>query len=118
MMKTIHIDPAEADARRKVSAVQEAIEDLLDADKTIAVTVVDENTMLSPQAAADRLGFSRQHVRRLIEAGELGASQLPRSKHWKISMRAVLAFEQRRSDAEERADEFSRSLDELGAPAE
>jgi excisionase family DNA binding protein len=118
MMKTIHIDPAEGDAKQKVSAVQDAIEDLLEADKTIAVTVVDENTMLSPQAAADRLGFSRQHVRRLIEAGELGASQLPNSKHWKISMRAVLAFEQRRSDAEERADEFSRSLDELGAPAE
>ncbi len=118
MMKTIHIDPAEGDAKQKFSAVQEAIEDLLDADKTIAVTVVDENAMLSPQAAADRLGFSRQHVRRLIEAGELEASQLPNSTHWKIPMRAVLTFEQHRSEAEERADEFSRSLDELGAPAE
>lgn len=118
MMKTIHIDPAEGDAKQKVSAVQDAIEDLLDADKAIAVTVVDENAVLSPQVAADRLGFSRQHVRRLIEAGELEASQLPNSTHWKIPMRAVLAFEQRRSEGEERADEFSRSLDELGAPAE
>lgn len=118
VMKTIHIDPAEGDAKQKVSVVQEAIEGLLDADKTIAVTVVDENAMLSPQAAADRLGFSRQHVRRLIEAGELEASQLPNSTHWKIPMRAVLAFEQRRSDAEARADDFSRLLDELGAPAE
>jgi excisionase family DNA binding protein len=117
-MKTIHIDPAEGDAKQKVLAVQDAIEDLLDADKTIAVTVVDENAMLSPQVAADRLGFSRQHVRRLIEAGELEAGQLPNSTHWKIPMRAVLAFEQRRSEAEERADVFSRSLDELGAPAE
>jgi excisionase family DNA binding protein len=118
MMKTIHIDPAEGDTKQKVSAVKDAIEDLLDAEKAIAVTVVDENAMLSPQVAADRLGFSRQHVRRLIEAGELEASQLPNSTHWKIPMRAVLAFEQRRSEAEERADEFSRSLDELGAPAE
>ena len=118
MMKTIHIDPAEGDPAQKLSAVQETIEALLDADKTIAVTVVDENTMLSPQQVADRLGFSRQHVRRLIEAGELEGGQLPNSTHWKIPMRAVLAFEQRRSEAEDRADEFSRSLDEIGAPAE
>lgn len=118
MMKTIHIDPAEGDAKQKLSAVQETIEALLEADKAIAVTVVDENTTLSPQEAADRLGFSRQHVRRLIEAGELEARRLPSSTHWKIPMRAVLDFEQRRSEAEQRGDTFSRSLDELGAPAE
>lgn len=118
MMKTIHIDPTEGDAKKKLSAVQEAIEALLEADKAIAVTVVDEDTALSPQQAADRLGFSRQHVRRLIEAGEMEGTQLPRSKHWKIPMRSVLAFEQRRAEAEERADVFSRTLDEIGAPAE
>ncbi len=117
-MKTIHIDPAEGDAKQKLSAVQDAIEALLEADKTIAVTVVDEDASLSPQEVADRLGFSRQHVRRLIEAGELEGAQLPRSTHWKVPMRAVLDFERRRSGAEERADAFSRSLDELGAPAE
>jgi excisionase family DNA binding protein len=117
-MKTIHIDPAEGDAKQKLSAVQETIEALLEADKAIAVTVVDENATLSPQEAADRLGFSRQHVRRLIEAGELEGAQLPRSKHWKIPVRAILDFERRRSEAEQRADAFSRSLDELGAPAE
>jgi excisionase family DNA binding protein len=118
MMKTIHIDPAEGDAKQKLSAVQDAIEALLDAGKTIAVTVVDEDATLSPQEAADRLGFSRQHVRRLIETGELEGGQLPGSTHWKIPMRAVLDFERRRSEAEDRADAFSRSLDELGAPAE
>jgi excisionase family DNA binding protein len=118
MMKTIHIDPAEGDAKQKLSTVQETIEGLLDADKTIAVTVVDENAMLSPQEAADRLGFSRQHVRRLIEAAELEGEQLPNSTHWKIPLRAVLAFEERRAEAEERADKFSRSLDDIGAPAE
>ncbi len=118
MIKTIHIDPAEGDAKQKLSAVQDAIEALLEADKTIAVTVVDEDATLSPQEAADRLGFSRQHVRRLIEAGELQGAQLPGSTHWKVPMRAVLDFEQRRSEAEERSDAFSRSLDELGAPAE
>lgn len=118
MIKTIHIDPAEGDAKQKLSAVQDAIEALLEADKTIAVTVVDEDTSLSPQEAADRLGFSRQHVRRLIEVGELQGAQLPGSTHWKVPMRAILDFERRRSEAEERSDAFSRSLDELGAPAE
>jgi excisionase family DNA binding protein len=118
MMKTIHIDPAEGNAEKQISTVKEAIEGLLDSDKAITVTVADEDSMLSPQHAADRLGFSRQHVRRLIEAGELQAQQLPNSTHWKIPLRAVLAFEARRAAAEERADEHSRSLDELGAPAE
>ena len=95
-----------------------AIEELLDADKTVAVTVVDEDATLSGREAADRLGFSRQHVLRLIEAGELEGAQSPGSTHWKIPMRAVLNFERRRSEAEERAEAFSRFLDELGAPAE
>jgi excisionase family DNA binding protein len=118
MMKTIHIDPGQGDARQKLSALQETIEGLLDEDKPIAVTVAEENTVLSPQQAADRLGFSRQHVRRLIEAGELEGEKLPNSTHWKIPLHAVLAFEQRRAEAEKRADQFSRSLDEMGAPAE
>jgi excisionase family DNA binding protein len=118
MMKTIHIDPAEGDARQKLSTLQETIEELLEGEKPIAVTVAEESTMLSPQEAADRLGFSRQHVRRLIDYGELSAEQLPNSTHWKIPLRAVLAFEQRREEAEKRADEFSRSLDQMGAPAE
>ncbi len=118
MMKTIHIDPGQGDAKQKLSTLQETIEELLDGDKPIAVTVAEESAMLSPQEAADRLGFSRQHVRRLIEAGELTGEQLPNSTHWKIPLRAVLDFEERRSEAEKRAGEFSRSLDEMGAPAE
>lgn len=117
-MKTIHIDPAEGDAKQKLSAVRETIEGLLEADKPIAITVAEESTMLSPQQAAERLGFSRQHVRRLIEAGELEGEQLPNSTHWKIPLRSVLAFEQRRSEAEQRAAEWSRDLDRMGAPAE
>lgn len=118
IMKTIHIDPAEGDAKQKLSTVQETIEGLLDADKPIAVTVAEESTLLSPQEAADRLGFSRQHVRRLIDYGELSAERLPNSSHWKIPLRAVLDFEQRRSEAEKRAAEWSRDLDAMGAPPE
>lgn len=118
MMKMIHIDPSQGNAEQKLSTIKDAIEGLLDSDKAITVTVADEDSMLSPQQAADRLGFSRQHVRRLIEAGDLQAQQLPNSTHWKIPLRAVLALEERRAVAEGQADEHSRSLDELGAPAE
>ena len=118
MMKTIHIDPTQADAKQKLSALQETIDELLGGDKPIAVTVAEESTLLSPQQAADRLGFSRQHVMRLIDYGELAAERLPSSTHWKIPLRSVLAFEQRRSEAEKRAAEWSRELDAMGAPPE
>lgn len=117
-MKTIHIDPSQGDAKQKLSTLQEAIDELLARDTPIAVTVAEESTMLSPQQAAERLGFSRQHVRRLIEAGELEGEKLPGSTHWKLPLQSVLDFDQRRAAAEQRADEFSRSLDEMGAPAE
>jgi DNA binding domain, excisionase family len=118
MMKTIHIDPAEGDVKQKRAVIQETIDGLLDADKPFAVTVAEESAMLSPQEAADRLGFSRQHVRRLIDYGELSAKQLPNSTHWKIPLRSILAFEQRRTEAQQRAAKWSRDLDAMGAPAE
>jgi excisionase family DNA binding protein len=34
---------------------------------------------LSPNAAAGRLGFSRHHVRRLVDAGELTGTRVPGS---------------------------------------
>ena len=118
MMTTIQIDPSRDDAKQKLSTLQEAIDELLAGDTPIAVTVAEESTMISPQQAAERLGFSRQHVRRLIEARELEGERLPGSTHWKLPLQSVLDFERRRAAADKRADEFSRSLDELGAPAE
>ena len=81
---------------------------------TLLTMAMDDNEMLSIRAAGDRLGFSVEHVRRLIEAGELVASQ----PSGEVPMRSILAFERRRSGAERRADKFSRALDEAGAPAE
>jgi excisionase family DNA binding protein len=80
--------------------------------------VAEEQELLSPQQAGDRLGFSRQHVVRLINAGELEARKLPGSSYWQIPLAAILAFEERSQRAGELADEFSRSLDALGAPLE
>jgi excisionase family DNA binding protein len=114
-VKTFHLDP---DTRERVSLVLEEIERLLGEGKQIAVTVAEEQELISPQQAADRLGFSRQHVVRLINAGELEARKLPGSSYWQIPVATVLAFEERRERASQMADEFSRSLDALGAPLE
>lgn len=114
-MKTVHLDPAERD---RASLVIEEIDRLPGEGKHIAVTVAEEQELLSPQHAADRLGFSRQHVVRLINAGELEAQKLPGSSYWQIPLGTVLAFEERREHARERSDAFSRSLDALGAPLE
>lgn len=74
--------------------------------------------MLSPQQAARRLGFSRQHVMRLIDYGRLEARQLPGSSYWKIPLSWVLAFEERRAESDRLTAELSRDLDAMGAPAE
>lgn len=114
-METLHLDP---DGHERASLVVEEIERLLGEGKRIAVTVVEEQELLSPQQAAGRLGFSRQHVVRLIAAGELEARKVLASSYWRIPLATVLAFEERRERAGERADAFSRSLDEQGTPLE
>lgn len=87
-------------------------------NRRVARAALASRRLLSPQQAAQRLGFSHQHVVRLITAGELEARKLPGSSYRRISLAAVLAFEERRERAGERADTFSRSLDALGAPLE
>lgn len=116
MHKTIYLDPDRP--QRTLVELTETIDALLDQGKRLAVTVAEEDELLSPQQAATRLGFSRQHVRRLMEAGELEGRRLPNSDHWKVPLRSVLDFEDRRTHAEDRADELSRELDRRGAPAE
>lgn len=114
-MKTLHLDPAAGD---QSALVTEEIERLLGEGKRIAVTVAEEQELLSPQQAADRLGFSRQHVVRLIGYGELQAQKLPESSYWKIPLASLLAFEQERERGRQLADRWSRELDALGAPPE
>lgn len=114
-MQTIHLTPA---GRKDVSRVTAVIDGLLAEGKRVTVTVAEDHEYLSPQQAADRLGFSRQHVVRLINAGELLAEKLANSSYWKIPVASLVAFEERRERGRLRADEFSRALDELGAPLE
>jgi excisionase family DNA binding protein len=114
-MKTLHLNPT---VRDQAALVTEEIGRLLGEGKRIAVTVAEEQELLSPQQAADRLGFSRQHVVRLIGYGELPAEKLPGSSYWRIPLASVLAFEERRAESDRAATEWSRDLDAMGAPLE
>lgn len=114
-MKTLHLDPTAAD---QAALVTKEIDRLLGEGKRLAVTVAEEKEFLSPQQAADRLGFSRQHVVRLIGYGELPAEKLESSSYWKIPLTSVLAFEEERERGRELAAQWSRDLDAMGAPAE
>jgi excisionase family DNA binding protein len=114
-MKTVHVDPKAGEPMAPVAA---EVERLLAEGKNVAVTVAEERELLSPQQVAARLGFSRQHVVRLINAGRIEAERMAGSSYWQIPLSSVLAFEGRMADADRLASEFSRSLDELGAPLE
>lgn len=80
--------------------------------------MVEGRELLSVRQVATRLGFSSQHVVRLIDAGEVEAEKSPESCDWQMPLHAVEAFEQRMAEADRQASELSRSLDELGAPLE
>lgn len=117
MVRTL-IQASEQGAEQAVAEIAKAVHGLIDEGKDVSVIVLDRDELLSPQRAAELLGFSRQHVRRLIDAGELEAVQLPGSSHWKVPARSLIEFEERRMQANERADRLSRELDELGVPLE
>lgn len=112
-MKTVHLS-----SRGQLAQLAADLEAMLEGGKTLAVTVAEEDELLSPNVAAERLGFSRQHVRRLVDAGELVGRQMPGSRYWKIPLSSVLAFEDRRKRAASEADAFAAELDALGAPSE
>jgi excisionase family DNA binding protein len=98
--------------------VTEEIDRLRGEGKRLAVTVAEEKEFLSLPQAADRLGFSRQHVVRLTGYGELSAEKLAGSSYWKIPLASLLAFEERRAEGDRLAAKWSRDLDAMGAPAE
>lgn len=61
-----------------------------------AVTVLPSEVALSPAEAAELLGLSRPFVVRLLDRGEIPSERLPRSKHRRVLLSDVLAFQAQR----------------------
>ena len=61
-----------------------------------ALTVLPSDVMLTPAEAAELLGLSRPYVVRLLDQGEIPFERVPRSRHRRVRLSDVLAFQARR----------------------
>ena len=73
-----------------------------------AVMAIPAEVMLTPAEAAELLGLSRPFVARLLERGDIPSELLPESRHRRIKLGDVLAFQDRR---ERRSEGRSRIAD-------
>ena len=106
------------DADEAIARLLGDLQQMLDEGRDVRIMLVATGELLSPREAGEVLGFSRQHVRRLIDAGELEGTQLPGSEHWRITTASVETLLARRACAAAEADTHARELDALGAPLE
>ncbi|TDU03705.1 excisionase family DNA binding protein [Streptomyces sp. 846.5] len=74
-----------------------------------AVLTLPLEVRLTPNEAADLLGFSRPFLLRLIEQGQIPAEYLPGSRHRQLRLVDVLEFQARR----ERRAEARRRIIEI-----
>jgi excisionase family DNA binding protein len=114
-MRTMHLDPTNLEQQ-----LSTLVDELRRAgqSKHLTITIAGRDELVSPREAGERLGFSRQHVVRLIEAGELAGEKLEGSSYWRVPVGALVEFEERRERGRRAADAFSRSLDASDAPLE
>src|ERR1700749_2687922 len=79
-----------------------------------AVMAIPAEVMLTPAEAAELLGLSRPFVARLLERGDIPSELLPESRHRRIRLEDVLAFQDRR----ERRSEGRRRIADIAASAD
>ena len=79
-----------------------------------AVMAIPAEVLLTPAEAAELLGLSRPFVARLLERGDIPSEFLPESRHRRIKLEDVLAFQDRR----ERRSEGRSRIADVAASAE
>jgi excisionase family DNA binding protein len=79
-----------------------------------AIMAIPAEVMLTPAEAAELLGLSRPFVARLLERGDIPSELLPESRHRRIRLEDVLAFQDRR----ERRSEGRRRIADIAASAD
>ena len=81
-----------------------------------AVTVLPSEVSLSPAEAAELLGLSRPFVVQLLDQGEIPSVRLPRSRHRRVMLSDVLAFQTRRERRREGRRQIASAVEEAGLP--
>ncbi|MFT4188363.1 MAG: helix-turn-helix domain-containing protein [Aeromicrobium sp.] len=95
--------PSEGDQVELPATVHRVLLQVLEAmNAGKSVTVAPQNQLLTTQQAADLLGVSRPTVVKLIDAGELPA-ETPGAKRRMIKLDDVVAYKERRREAQLRA---------------
>jgi excisionase family DNA binding protein len=80
------------------------------------VTVLPAETVLTPAEAGQLLGLSRPFVVRLLDEGEIPSERLPRSRHRRVRLSDVLAFNARRDQRREGRRRIAETLSDAGLP--
>lgn len=81
-----------------------------------SITVLPAETILTPAEAAELLGLSRPFVARLLDEGEIDSERLPGSRHRRVRLTDVLAFNERRAARREGRRRIVEALTDAGLP--
>jgi excisionase family DNA binding protein len=81
-----------------------------------SVTVLPSEISLSPAEAAELLGLSRPFVVRLLDQGDIASQRLPRSRHRRMLLSDVLAFQARRDRRRTGRQKIAELIDDAGLP--
>jgi excisionase family DNA binding protein len=81
-----------------------------------AVVVLPSEATLSPAEAAELLGLSRPFVTRLLDEGEIPSQRLPRSRHRRVMLSDVLAFQARRERRREGRRRIAATVEDVDLP--
>ncbi|MCZ7627675.1 MAG: helix-turn-helix domain-containing protein [Microthrixaceae bacterium] len=81
-----------------------------------AVTVLPSEVSLTPAEAAELLGLSRPFVARLLDEDEIPSERLPRSRHRRVLLSDVLAFQAKRERRKEGRRRIAAAMEEADLP--
>lgn len=81
-----------------------------------AVTVLPSEVALTPAEAAELLGLSRPFVVRLLDHDEIPSERLPRSRHRRVLLSDVLAFQARRERRRAGRQRIAATVEDAGLP--
>ena len=81
-----------------------------------AVTVLPSDVTLTPAEAGELLGLSRPYVVRLLDQEEIPFERVPRSRHRRVRLSDVLAFQARREQRRTGRRRVADAIEASGLP--